>query len=129
MAIMTGRRAFLSGAVALCDVRKLRGQKPQHLPTYPQTAEEVAIAHPGQYNIRDEDHCGVINGHITVGVTYRDLAGLGGLFAPPYASTDFVLEMRIDGRPVPTTEYWWTPIEVQRKGRSGDIEVASETVL
>src|SRR4051794_10743992 len=128
MAIMTDRRTFLSGAAALCGGSNLLGQKSPN-PTNSQTAEEVAIAHPGQYNIRDEDHFGVINGHITVGVNYRDVAGLGGLYAPPYASTDFVLEMRIDGRPVPTTEYWWTPIEVQRKGRSGDIEVASETVL
>jgi hypothetical protein len=51
------------------------------------------------------------------------------MYAPPYASTDFLLETRIDGRPVSTAEYSWTPIEVRRKGRTGDIEIESETLL
>ena len=62
-------------------------------------------------------------------MNYRDVVGIGGMYAPPYASTDFSLEMRIDGRPITTTQYSWTPIEVQRKGRTKEIEVASETLL
>jgi hypothetical protein len=51
------------------------------------------------------------------------------MYAPPFASTDFSLDMRIDGRPVPTSEYWWVPIEVRRQGRAGNIEITSETLL
>src|SRR5690242_3652627 len=65
----------------------------------------------GAANIREENHFGIINQAVTVGVNYRDVTSLGGLFAPPYASSDFVLEMRLNGERVPTREYRWSPQE------------------
>src|SRR4051812_47664929 len=128
MSYTTNRRTFLGSAAAVCGVRDSAAQLPPRAGN-PQSDGDFGIAQPGEYNIREEDHYGVINGHITVGVNFKDVGGIGGMYAPPYASTDFLVEVRIDGRPVPTAEYSWTPIEVRRKGRTGDIEVASETFL
>jgi hypothetical protein len=128
MGYITNRRTFLASGAALSVHRNSSAQVPQRAASS-QTHGDFEVAHPGENNIREEDHYGIINGHITVGVNYKDVGGIGGMYAPPYASTDFLLEMRIGGRPVPTAEYSWTPIEVRRKGRAGDIEVASETLL
>ena len=49
----------------------------------------------GDRNIKDEDHFGIINGLITTGVNYRDIGSLSGLYAPPYTSSDFLLEVRL----------------------------------
>lgn len=122
------RRAFFTTAAAISGSASLYGQDSPRAKNGP-TDGSRSVAYNGENNIRDEDHFGIINGHITIGVDYRDVAGIGGMYAPPYASTDFSLEMRIDGRPVTTTRYSWTPVEVLRKGRAKDIEVASETVL
>ncbi|MGH9627151.1 MAG: hypothetical protein ACRD7E_02140, partial [Bryobacteraceae bacterium] len=124
----TDRRRFLASAFVASGLGSSSGQS-QTGAASPEDSEEISFAHSGRYNIRDEDHFGIVNGHITVGVNYRDIGGLSGLYAPPYASTDFLLEVRVSGRPVPTSDYSWAPIEVRRKGRAGDIEVASETVL
>ncbi len=123
---MMNRRTFVASAAALSG--SLSGQETRP-PQSNGAVRNRTAAFDGAGNIREEDHFGIINGHITVGVNYRDVSGIGGMYAPPYASTDFFLEMRIDGRPVATTEYSWTPIEVRRKGHTKDIEVASETLL
>jgi hypothetical protein len=123
---MMNRRTFVAGAAALSG--SLSGQYTRDLASE-RSLQHRTAAFQGAGNIRDEDHFGIINGHITVGVNYRDVAGIGGMYAPPYASTDFSLEMRIDGRPVTTAEYSWTPIEVRRKGHTKEIEVVSETLL
>jgi hypothetical protein len=125
---MMNRRTFVANAAALSGSVSLPGQVTRHT-TGDSPGGDPTIAFNGAGNIRDEDHFGIINGHITVGVNYRDVAGIGGMYAPPYASTDFSLEMRIDGRPVASTEYFWTPVEVRRKGHAKEIEVASETLL
>jgi hypothetical protein len=121
------RRTFVANAAILSGTATLAGQTSR--PAAKGRHYDSPFAFNGEKNIRDEDHFGIINGHITVGVNYRDVAGIGGMYAPPFASTDFVLEMRVDGRRVPTTDYSWTPVEVRRKGNAGEIEFVSETVL
>lgn len=122
---MIDRRKFFWSAAALGGGGKIAGQRRSE----PSIDQAMPAAYPGARNIREEDHFGIINGHLTVGVNYRDVAGIAGMFAPPFASTDFSLDMRIDGRPVPTSEYSWMPVEVRRRGIAGNIEVASETIL
>ena len=109
------RRTFFGSAAVLSGAAIYPGKIPG-LPEATALTKSVRSHSGGDGNIREEDHFGIINGHITVGVNYRDVAGIGGMYAPPYASTDFSLEMRVDGRPVATAEYSWTPIEVRRKG-------------
>jgi len=84
---------------------------------------------PGDRNIRDEDHFGIINGLITTGVNYRDIGSLSSLYAPPYASSDFLLEVRLFGEKVPTKRYEWHPTEVPRKGEVHGISVSTTSCL
>jgi hypothetical protein len=84
---------------------------------------------PGERNIRDEEHFGVINGLVTTGVNYQDIGGLSGLYAPPYASSDFLLEVRLFGEKVPTKKYEWHPAEVPRKGEVQGISVSTTICL
>jgi hypothetical protein len=84
---------------------------------------------PGDRNIRDEDHFGIVNGLITTGVNYRDVGSLSGLYAPPYASSDFLLELRLFGEKVPTTRYDWRPAEVRRQGEVQGISVSTAICL
>jgi len=83
----------------------------------------------GERNIMDEDHFGIANGRATVGVNYLHVASIGGFFAPPYASSDFVLEIRLFGERVRTLEYTWYPSEVQGRGVMHGIAVSTSTVL
>ena len=84
---------------------------------------------PGERNIRDEVGFGIINGLITPGVNYRDVGSLSGLYAPPYASSDFLLEVWLFGEKVLTMEYEWHPAEVRRKGEVHGISVSTASCL
>jgi len=60
-------------------------------------------------------------------VNYRDIGSLSGLYAPPYASSDFLLEMRLFGEKVPTKKYEWNPAEVPRQGEVHGIAVSTRS--
>jgi len=83
----------------------------------------------GERSITDENDFGIANGRATIGVNYSDVASISGYFAPPYASSDFVLEMRLFGERVLTQEYVWYPSEVQRRGALYGIAVSTSTAL
>jgi hypothetical protein len=70
----------------------------------------------GEANIMDEEHFGIVNGCATVGIPYKDVAGIDGLWAPPFVSSDFHFTMKVLGRTVPTERYVWRPFEVEREG-------------
>jgi len=80
----------------------------------------------GAQNIVQEAHFGIINGELTSGIPYRHVLAIKGLWAPPYVSSDFHLEISVLGKPVATQHYVWHPFCV---GRAGAIEgIAVETV-
>jgi len=83
----------------------------------------------GDRIITEEEHFGIINGLLTVGVNYTDVGTLNGLYGPPYASSDFLLELRLFGEKVPTRQYDWRPIEVRREGELHGIAVSTSTML
>ena len=83
----------------------------------------------GDRNIRDEDHFGIINGLITTGVNYRNIGCISSLYAPPYASSDFLLEVRLFGEKVPMKRYEWHPTEVTQKGEIYGISVSAASSL
>ena len=87
------------------------------------------LAMPGDRIITEEEHFGIINGLLTTGVNYRDVGTLTGLYAPPYASSDFLLELRLFGEKAPTRRYDWRPIEVRREGELYGIAVSTSTML
>ena len=65
-------------------------------------------------NIMAEEHFGIINGMLTTGINYKDVASVSGLWSPPYVSSDFLLEVRLAGEKIPTAHYTWHPFEVER---------------
>ena len=89
--------------------------------------EEIAL--DGAANIMDESHFGVVNGRASVGIPYRGALAVRGLFAPPFASSDFSLNVRLFGERVASADYRWYPSEVRRAGVVRGVRVASDTVL
>jgi len=75
--------------------------------------------------IFEEKHLRLFNGIITIGAGLSDVLSCKRLYAPPYASSDFELEIRIDGELVPLSDYTWYPSELHRNGSMGNISVSS----
>lgn len=83
----------------------------------------------GRHNIMAEENFGIINGKITSRIHYRDVGTISGLFAPPYASSDFMVEPRLFGETVQTSGYRWYPFEVRRTGEINGISVQTVTQM
>ncbi len=83
----------------------------------------------GKQVLQDEDHLGIVNGKLTAGINYRDVAGIGGLWAPPYVSSNFMLDGRVNGEKVPTAKWVWRPFQVEREGSVGNVSVSTRTTL
>jgi len=97
--------------------------------TEPQINFLELFALDGAKNIMTEETFGIINEHITTRVNYRDVGTISGLFAPPYASSDFLLELRLFGEKIQTDNYRWYPFEVKREGKINGVYVSTSTVL
>ncbi len=94
------------------------------------TADPLAMFDmDGQQIIQRAEHVGIVNGKLTVGIRYPEVASLSGLWAPPYVSSDFMLESRVDGKPMPTTKWMWRPFQVEREGNAGQVSVSTVTTL
>jgi len=84
---------------------------------------------PGEANILEEEHFGIVNGKATVGIPYKDVTGISGFWAPPWVSSDFHFTIRVMGRIVPTERYQWRPFEVTREGSLDGLRVRTATTL
>lgn len=87
------------------------------------------FAMDGSENIREEEHLGIVNGLATTGVPFKSVLSIKGLYAPPYASSNFSLEMRMFGEKVPTETYKWNFFEIHRQGKIKDVAVSSVFML
>jgi hypothetical protein len=87
------------------------------------------FALPGEQNIVGESDFGIVNGYLTVGTPYRNAMAISRAFAPPYASSDFLLELWLFGERVPVSRYEWLPVEVRREGTLKGIAVSTRTIL
>lgn len=83
----------------------------------------------GSRNIMKEENFGIINGHATCRVNYQQVGTISSFFAPPYASSDFLMELRLFGEKVATRDYKWYPFEVQRSGEINGVRVSTITTL
>jgi len=82
----------------------------------------------GRDNITRPEHFGIKGFMLTASAPYRDVLSVKGLWAPPYASSDFVLEVRLHGEQVPTDEYEWDGNSCRREGRLRGLSVQSVLV-
>lgn len=87
------------------------------------------FSHSGVNNKMAEQNYGIANGVITARVHYPDIGGISSLFAPPYASSDFSLDLRVYGERVKTKRYQWYPFELFREGEVNGIAISTNTVL
>jgi hypothetical protein len=92
-----------------------------------QPADPFAL--DGSRNILHEDHFGIVNGKLAAGIPYRHVLGVRGLWAPPYVSSDFQLDLTVLGQPVVTERYTWHPFHVERSGTVQGIAAESVTML
>lgn len=83
----------------------------------------------GRQIIQDEAHLGIFNGKWTAGINYRDVAGVSGLWSPPFVSSNFMLDGRVNGEKVTTAQWMWRPFQVEREGAVGDVAVTSSTTM
>lgn len=89
----------------------------------------TVFALAGDACITAEEHFGIKGFMLTASVPHRDALSVRGLWAPPYASTDFLLEVRLRGETVPTSAYWWNGNECRRQGHLGELRVESALVV
>jgi len=94
------------------------------------TADRIAVFDmDGKQIIQDEAHLGIVNGKLAAGIHYRGVADVGGLWAPPYVSSNFLLDGRVNGEKVPTTGWTWRPFQVERAGSVNQVSVHTRTTL
>ncbi|MCX6923086.1 MAG: hypothetical protein NT154_07740, partial [Verrucomicrobia bacterium] len=92
-------------------------------------AETSVFDLDGRQIIQDEEHLGIVNGKLTAGINYRDVTGIAGLWAPPFVSSNFMLDGRVNGEKVPTAKWLWRPFQVEREGAVGKVSVSTTTTL
>lgn len=83
----------------------------------------------GRASIVEEAHCGIANGRMTLGIPFKKIGRIEGLWAPPYVSSDFQLIVTIAGREIPAAQYTWWPHKVVRQGSLLGVQITSTTVL
>jgi hypothetical protein len=87
------------------------------------------FSHDGRASILEEAHCGIANGRITLGIPFKKIAGIEGLWAPPYVSSDFQLIVTVSGKEIPAAQFTWWPHKVVRQGSHLGVKVTSTTIL
>lgn len=83
----------------------------------------------GARNILQEEHFGIVSGNSSVSIPYRRVASVRGVWAPPYVSSDFQLDVNVLGQSVATERYTWHPFQVERSGKVQGIAVETVTAL
>ena len=83
----------------------------------------------GSRNLMDEEHFGIVNGMATVGVNHRRLGSISGFWSPPYVASNLLVEPRINGKPVPVSDYTWLPFSVSEHGTAEGLEFTCTITL
>lgn len=117
---------FLAGVMLLGGGM---GKRLRAAPAPPTRDRTAVFDMPGSQIIQDEGHVGIINGKLAAGINYRDVAGVAGLWSPPYVSSNFMLDGRVNGEKIPTSKWMWRPFQVEREGSLGNVTVTSTTTM
>ncbi len=110
-------------ALLIWNASALYAQQPDRAALYD------LLALDGRNNIMKEENFGIANGYITNRVHYNTLGKISGLFAPPYASSNFLLETRIFGEEVRSKNYRWLPYQVDSDGEINGVEIKTKIML
>lgn len=96
--------------------------------TEPELENYEFFAMKGEKMIHDEGDIGIINGMLTGNGPYRNAMMIRGLYAPPFVSSDFCLEVRLFGEKVKASRFKWYPAEIVRYGKTHGLRVDSYLV-
>lgn len=121
---MISRRTFFSSTVFSLILSVVPGAAAEQ-----SRSGSDPFALDGARNIVQEEHFGIVNGKMTSGIKYQNVLGVAGLWAPPYVSSDFTLDITALGERIPTERYTWHPFHVERAGTVQGLDVASVTML
>lgn len=81
-------------------------------------------------SIMRPENFGIANGRITVGIEGDDIAGVGGIWAPPYVSSDFSLQVSLAEEDVEQPQFLWGPFYIDRSARlDNGVLVRTHTLL
>ncbi len=105
------------------------GESPQVRSTHQSGDPVNFFSLPGESSIQDEAHCGIFNCKLAPGIPFKRLSEIGGLWAPPYVSSDFRLKVSILGKDLPTQHYTWWPFKVERSGEVDGLRISTATIL
>ena len=83
----------------------------------------------GKQNIMAEEHLGIVNHHLTVGTPYSTVGSIDGLWAPPYVSSDFTCNHKVNSKSVPVAGYVWRPMAFESQGVLDGIALKTRLLL
>ena len=72
---------------------------------------------------------GIVNGHMAIGVPDESVCAVAGLYAPPYVSSNFYMDVRFMGETVRPESYVWLPNAICREGSVNGVAVTALTAL
>ena len=127
--ISVSRALVTLAIVALTAKLECTGGRSEAAPTNTTADRTTVFDMDGAQIIHDEANLGIINGKVTAGINYRSVVGIAGLWSPPYVSSNFMLDGRVNGEKVPTAKWTWRPFQVDREGTLDDVSVTSRTTL
>ncbi len=82
----------------------------------------------GTDSILRPEHTGLVNGQLTLNGWPDDVASIRGIYAPPYYSNDFQLNVRFNGRRVNASGYTWSPDVLTRCGTNGNLQLTTRLI-
>jgi hypothetical protein len=83
----------------------------------------------GERNLLNDAHLGIVNGHLTTNTPHSEVLTFRSLYAPPYASSNFVLEGKVCGEIIRSQSNSWLPFQITRRGHVAGIDVVSVVTL
>lgn len=89
---------------------------------YAGAAQGMDFAMDGADILHEDEDLGVVNGHLSCGVSKGTLGQVRGLWAPPWASSDFAATWHFDGKPLVLERFRWEPQSVLGVAGSAELK-------
>ncbi|MBP5639493.1 MAG: hypothetical protein J6X55_08445 [Victivallales bacterium] len=82
----------------------------------------------GTDSILRPEHTGLVNGQLTLNGWPDDVASIRGIYAPPFYSNDFQLNVRFNGQRINASKYTWSPDVLTRYGTIGNLQLTTRLI-
>lgn len=78
----------------------------------------------GEKILQVDEDLGIANGRITCGVSKEFLGRVDGVWAPPFASSDFALRWKLDGQELALKDFTWRPNSVTGSAATAALQLS-----